>query len=272
MVSATTIHDELYDMLLDYADLAVEVEEVVVGQNWTLCKAGSSGLARTVTPVNNIPSWQGTLRGRHLNQLAYWLTDWDRARASIGLAAVNAALNREADIVTANGAIFKGQQAMSHSVDWFMPMLRGKRVALLGPQSEAFMSRRGEFSLQHFYHSDGGIHPACDTALADCDWIFINASAIADKTLPHLLDKAKESRVVLYGAEVPWLDEWHHFGVDYLLGCEVDDAAELQTVISEGKDVEQSAEAIHFRLINMQPALSVVPLETSSPLRRLASA
>lgn len=272
MKSAAPLHDELYDMLLDYADLAVEVEEVVVGQNWTLCRAGSSGVARTVAPASGRPSWQGTLRGRHLNQLAYWLTDWDRARASIGLAAVNAALNREADIVTANGALFKGQQAMSHSIDWFMPMLRGKRVALLGPQSEAFMSRRGEFSLQHFYNADNGLHPACDTVLVECDWTFINASAIADKTLPRLLECAKDSRVVLYGAEVPWLDEWHHFGVDYLLGCEVDDTAQLQTVISEGQDVEQSAEAIHFRLINMQPAHSVVPLESAQPLRRLATA
>ncbi len=272
MKSAAPLHDELYDMLLDYADLAVEVEELVVGQNWTLCKAGSSGVARTVAPANGRPSWQGVLRGRQLNQLAFWLTDWDRSRASIGLAAVNAALNREADIVTANGAIFKGNDALTNSIEWFMPMLRGKRVALFGPESEAFATQSDKFSLQHFSSNEGCIHPASDSVLAECDWAFINASAIADKTLPHLLQRAASSRVVLYGAELPWLDEWHHFGVDYLLGCEVDSDAQLQTAICEGQDVEQSAEAIRFRLINLQPAHTVVPLESVSPLRRVASA
>lgn len=270
MGSTTSFHHELYDMLLDYADLAVEVEEVVVGLNWTMCRAGSTGLAQTVPGA--LSSWQHPLRGRELSQLSNWLKEWDPARAAVGLAAVNAALNREADIVTCNGAMFKGSQAMSNSIAWFAPMLRHKSVALVGEQKPLFDDYVGQFELKDFYHKDGGLHPACDAVLPECDWVFINARAIADKTLPHLLERSADSRVVLYGADVPWMDEWHHFGVDYLIGCELDNDAALHTAICEGQDVEQNAEAVHFRLINLQPASSVVPLETVSSQRHAATA
>lgn len=271
MARTATPHAELYDMLLDCADLAIDIEEMVLGHHWTLCRAGRLGLAPAVSGLERIPSWQGPLRGRQLSQLAGWLTDWDRTRAAIGLAVVNAALNREADIVTANGAIFKGSAAMRNSIDWFLPMLRGRRVALLGPKVDAFTAHQEQFELEHFGDSDGGIHPACDSVLPQCDWTFINARAIADKSLPQLLARAGDSRVVLYGAAVPWLDEWHHFGVDYLLGCEIDDAPQCQTAVSEGQDVEQCAAALHFRLINLQPAFTVLPTTAQPALRRVAS-
>lgn len=268
MARRRTLHDELYDMLLDYADLQVEVEEMVLGLNWTLCRAGTTGLAPTLPAA---PSWQGTLRGRQLGQLAHWLTDWDRSRAAIGLAAVNAALNREADLVTANGALFKGDAAMQHSIDWFLPMLRGKRVALLGPQLAAMSAHSDKFELRHFHSPDGALHPACDSVLPECDWVFINAATIADKSLPQILQRTADSRVVLYGAALPWLDEWQQFGVDYLLGCEVDSVELLQTAVSEGQDIEQSAAAIHFRLINLQPELAVLPTSQRPQLRSVAA-
>lgn len=266
------MHHELYDMLLDYADLAVEVEQMSVGLNWTLCQAGTTGLAPTVPMSGGTPSWQGTLRGRQLGQLSHWLLDWDRSRASIGLAAVNAALNREADLVTANGAIFKGNEALHHSIEWFLPMLRGKRVALIGPQLEPFRACQGKFDLHHYHSADGGLHPACSTELRECDWLFVNAGTLADKSLPQILESAADSRVVLYGAAVPWLEEWRQFGVDYLLGCEVDATPLLQTAVMEGQDVEQSAAALHFRLINLQPELVMMPSTTRAPLRSVASA
>ena len=266
------MHHELYDMLLDYADLAVEVESMTVGMNWTLCQAGTTGLSPTLPFKDGKPSWQSPLRGRQLGELSSWLLDWDRARASVGLAAVNAALNREADIVTANGAIFKGSAAMQNSIDWFSPMLRNKRVALIGPALPALDALSSKMQFEHFECGDGGLHSACDYVLPECDWVFVNARALADKTLPNILAHSTDSRVVLYGAAVPWLDEWQQFGVDYLLGCEVDSEDELQLVVSEGQDVECSASAIHFRLINLQPELAHMPTQNRPQLRSVASA
>lgn len=272
MARKATMYQELYDMLIDYADLEVEVEAMCVGVNWTLCQAGTTGLAPTLPFAGGVPSWQGSLRGQHLGQLSRWLLDWDRPRAAIGLSAVNAALNREADLVTANGAIFKGNDALHHSIDWFTPMLRGKRVAQFGPSLEPLRAMGDRLKLEHFDCADGGLHPACDSVLPECDWLFLNARTIADKTLPQILNRAEDSRVVLYGAALPWLDEWQQFGVDYLLGCEVDDEDELHTAVGEGQDIELTSGAIHFRLINLQPELAVMPTEPQPHLRSVASA
>ena len=266
-----TMHHELYDMLLDYADLAVEVEAMNIGLNWTLCQAGTLGLAPTLPMTAGTPSWQGSLRGRHLGQLSHWLLDWDRSRASVGLSAVNAALNREADLVTANGALFKGGAALHHSIDWFAPLLRGKQVAQIGPALAPLHLMEQQLDVHHFDCADGGLHPACDSVLPECDWLFINARTIADKTLPQILERAGDSRVVLYGAALPWLDEWQQFGIDYLLGCEVDSESELHTAVVEGQDVEQNAAALHFRLINLQPELVVMPSSTRPQLRTVAN-
>lgn len=272
MAGRKQFHHELYDMLLDYADLGVEVENIIVGLNWTLCRAGSVGLAPTVAHAGDAPSWHGGVRGTMLGELAGWLTDWDRLKSTVGLAAVNAALNREADIVTANGTIFKGNAAMQHSIDWFVPLLQGKRVALLGPRFDALQYRQDVFQLEHFYRKDGALHPAWDTVLEECDWIFVNARAIADKSLPHILERVGDAHVVLYGAGVPWLEEWRQFGVDYLLGCEVDLPDSLQVAVSEGQDVEQQAEAIHLRLIKLQPELPMIKRSPTASIRQFATA
>ncbi len=264
----TALHHELYDMLLDYADLQVEVESVVWGYNWVLCQAGSSGLAPSVAAP---PSWRGALYGRQLGELATWLSDWDRSRAAVGLAAVNAALNREADIVTANGAIFSGDNALHHSIEWFQPMLRGKQVAQIGPRLQPLKALQSSFHLHQFHSEEGSLHPAYASVLQECDWVFVNACTIADKTLPQILHSAAGSRVVLYGGGVPWLDEWQQFGVDYLLGCEIDQPSRLHALVAEGQDVEQGGGSLHFRLINMQPELSVIPPAKSAPLRRVAT-
>ena len=141
MAKIASVHGELYDMLLDNADLMVEVDEVIVGLNWTFCRAGSCGLAPTLSSHTSRPSWQGPLQGRALGELSAWITSWDRWRSSLALSAINAALNREADLVTCNGAIFKGIDAMQQSIDWFYPMLQGERVAVIGPSGST--QRRG---------------------------------------------------------------------------------------------------------------------------------
>lgn len=84
--------------LADSVDDASTVDEVLVGLNWTMVRAGSfvgiarspergTGGARTVRKGEPIA-------GRPLNCLSQWLCSLDPLRRSIGLAAVNAFWNR----------------------------------------------------------------------------------------------------------------------------------------------------------------------------------
>lgn len=240
----------LYELLLDYAEIAVDVEEVVLGLRWILCRAGSCGVAATPSMAVTGNGWGLPLRGRSLAELSRWLLEWQRDKAAIGLAAVNAAINREADLVTQQGAIFQGRDALHHAFGWFAPQLEGQRVALIGDASLP-QGLLGDCELWHLPQHNGALHPACESELADSDWCFINSTTIADKTLPRVLELAADSRIVLYGPSLPWLEEWREFGVDYLLGCEVDAPEKLLTTVQEGGDIERDPLALHYRLINL---------------------
>ena len=67
-------HEELYDLLFDYANLRTEVEQVLVGINWTVCRAGAIGMAKTCLPARGNPSDRTMpLQGRSVAELSQWL-------------------------------------------------------------------------------------------------------------------------------------------------------------------------------------------------------
>lgn len=242
--------DELYDLLLDYANLQIEVERVLLGLNWTLCQAGSTGIAAT--------AWGGPWRsesavplvGRSLAELSLWLRKWDRQQAAIGLAAVNAAINSEADMVYHEAALFRGNQALANALEWFVPQIRGHKVAVLGAESS--FGRHDGIELTHLPDSDGALHPAAEVMLGKAEWVFVNGQSVADKTLPRLLELANDARVVLYGPQVPWLEEWLDFGVDYLIGSQIEDTTALYNVIAEGGTLNTLPQAVSYRVCDLQ--------------------
>lgn len=239
--------DKLYEMLLDYANLDVAIEQVQLGVNWTVCCAGSCGLALTVGGR----SWstaEGPLADYSLAQLSNWVRHWDRQQASVGLAAVNAALNREADMVYAGGTLYKGAAAAQSAFDTFLPWIEGQRVVVIGPELPFSTPQRiGELHLLR--PSDGALGARMEALLPDADWLFVSAQTIADKTLPRILQLANGARCVLYGAQTPWLDELYEFGIDYLLGVQVDEPALLLSSVAEGGDLPYLGHVLSFRLL-----------------------
>jgi len=253
-------HEELYDLLLDYANLQTEVEQLFVGVNWTLCRAGSVGMAHTrpaAEPGEGLP-----LKGRSLAELALWLRKWDHRQASIGLAAVNAAINREADMVYREGGLFKGRQALQAGFEWFRPLLKGQRVVVVGSGAR-FFPEGSVASLE----LPAAIPPHAPHLLRKAEWVFLPAETVADKTLPRLLELSADARVVLYGAETPWLDEWHDFGVDYLIGSQVDDTALLSTLIAEGNDGQSLSEALSWRVIDLTRTEAITQTHSRKALK-----
>jgi uncharacterized protein (DUF4213/DUF364 family) len=234
-------------MLLDYAQLDICVEHIQLGVHWTLCQAGSVGFAETCQGSSWAPSAR-PLAGRPLKELADWLQHWDRQQASVGLAAVNAAINREADMVYGEGVLFKGPRASQGCFDWFLPRLNGENAVVLGQESP-FSRPLSSERLHMMPLPQGALPPEADYFLPRAEWIFIPAQSIADKTLPRILELGAQARCVLYGAQTPWLAEWRDFGIDYLIGTQIDDASLLMNVIAEGGDLSHLGHALSYRLI-----------------------
>jgi uncharacterized protein (DUF4213/DUF364 family) len=92
---------------------------------------------------------------------------------------------------------------------------------------------------------------ASEYLLAEADWVFVTASALANKSLPRLLDLSRGARVVLMGPSLPWLGEWADFGVDYLAGVVVHDPQALWQVIAEGGGTRLFEQAAEYRLLRV---------------------
>ena len=246
--------DELYDLLLDYANLQIEVERVLLGLNWTLCQAGSTGIAETTGGGEWRRESPAPLVGRTLAELSLWLRKWDRQQAAIGLAAINAAVNSEADMVYREGALFRGSQALANAMEWFLPRIRTSKVAVIGADNP-FAHQHERLELTFLPTSEGALHPATEAMLGKAEWVFINGQCVADKTLPRVLELIANAHVVLYGPQVPWLEEWRDFGVDFLIGSQLDHSGALYDTIAEGGTLQSLPQAVSYRVCDLHAQL-----------------
>lgn len=230
----------LYDWLLDSAARAARDEPVrslQIGLSWTLAEvADGLGFAFSPRQVPRTLGWAGTLRGQPSDRLRDWLLSWDAAQAVVGLALVNAAVNRASPCLRQaeplRGEVPGHLRVFAH----FRPRLDGQRVVVIGhyPGLERLWQDFPYHCLER-NPQDGDLpDSAADYLLPQADWVFITASSLANKTLPRLLELSRQARVVLMGPSLPWLYDWRHFGVDYLAGVQVLDADAARQVVAEG--------------------------------------
>jgi uncharacterized protein (DUF4213/DUF364 family) len=90
---------EIYDLLLESAQVQTAIEEIILGLTWTLCRAQGIGLAMSPgTPTRTLP-WSGTLVNKSIAELSLWLRSWDSYQATVGMAAINAAINSHSPLI-----------------------------------------------------------------------------------------------------------------------------------------------------------------------------
>lgn len=243
-----------YDLLLDYAARAEPVREVVLGLVWTYCEADALGVAMSPGCYTRTLPWAGQLCSKSLAELSTWVRDFDPHRASVGMAAVNAALNaarpRLEGILLPHGAQRDNNLAV---FEHFLPQLHGKRVVVIGryPGLSEFAERHA-LTLTILERTPGpGDLPdsACEYLLPEAEWVFITASSLINKTFPRLAELSRQAITVLMGPSTPWLPELYHFGIDYLAGVEVVSPASLKATIREGGGVRLFDESVRYRVV-----------------------
>lgn len=142
--------------------------------------------------------------------------------------------------------------------DHFLPQLAGRRVAVVGryPGLDRWSERHG-LDLTVLERRPGPADlpdPAAEWILPQAQWVFLTASSIPNKTFPRLMALARDATVVLMGPTLPWLAEFHHFGVDYLAGMEVADPSTLRQVVAEGGGVRLFDQAVRYRIAPLDGA------------------
>jgi len=239
---------EIYDLLQDYASGTETVREVLIGLVWTYCEAEACGLAMSpAIPIRTL-AWAGTLRGKTVAELARWVREFEPYPATVGMAAVNAALNHRhslpdgVSLEPGNLAVF----------EHFLPLLKGKKTVVIGryPGLDEFV-RKHQVDLTVLERNPGhGDLPdsACEYLLPTAEWVFLTASSIPNKTFPRLAALSRAATTVLMGPTTPWLPELHHFGIDYLAGVELVDQDSLRASLAEGGGVRIFEGGVRYRV------------------------
>ncbi len=242
---------EIYDLLQDYASGTETAREVVIGLVWTYCEAEACGLAMSPgIPTRTLP-WAGRLRGKTVAELSAWVREFEPYQATVGMAAVNAAINRRHGLPDGL-SLAPGAQSNLAVFEHFLPQILAKKIVVIGryPGLEAFVKQH-QLDLTVLERTSGPgdlTDAACEFLLPEAEWVFLTASSIPNKTFPRLAELSRDATTVLMGPTTPWLPDLHHFGIDFLAGVEIANRDMLRATVAEGGGVRLFDEAVGYRV------------------------
>jgi uncharacterized protein len=239
----------VYELLLDHATCDSIVESVNIGLVWTLCKAGHYGLAMSPQLSTRTLSWSGTLVGKPLRELCLWINEWDAYQATIGMAAINAAINTQP--LPAGISLTAGNLAV---FEHFLPQLYDKKVVVIGhyPHIERYAEHIDLSIIERHPVANDYPDSACEFLLPKADWVFLTATSLINKTFPRLAELAQQATTVLMGPTTPWLPQLAQFRIDYLAGVEIINTEKLQQTVAEGGGVRIFETGVHYRVVDLK--------------------
>jgi uncharacterized protein (DUF4213/DUF364 family) len=208
---------KLYDALIEGIPNDLKVNRYMTGIHRTLVQAGNNiGLASTVKCDTRPKTFKETISRGSLKEVASLVKSWNLIEASIGLAAVNAYYNRYSELIFS--------PKVKPDVDAFKAyqnLVKGKKVALIGHFKSAVSLFSDLCRLSVIEKEPGPLdYPdqAAEFLLPNQDFVFITGMTFTNKTLPRLLQLAKNSRVILMGPSVPLSPLLFDFGIEMLCG------------------------------------------------------
>lgn len=213
-----------------YRELALgvgegEAKRVVVGLNWTMVE-GPDGIGLATTPPRDTPGCYGRLdagryAGRSLAELAALADSWNPFETAIGLAATGAWHNRydlAAEPLNGLDALGEthGRVVVIGSFPGIAERLPGCQVVERYPEEGEFPDWAAEWLL-----------PGCEAAV-------VTGSALANRSLPRLLELATDARVALVGPSTPLAPGLFDYGLTALSGLVATDPDGLARTVAEG--------------------------------------
>ena len=203
---------QLYDHLLASISGDIKVEKVLQGSEWTFARLenGFCGLNATQPEPTDINP--GKYEGMAVSEAAGLIRSWNWREAAVGGAIINAVLNRVEHF---------GAQDNPDAFLRYRDRCQGKKVAVIG--HFAYLEKRLK-GLCDLYILERSVQPgdyhdsACEYLLPGMDVVFITGSALANKTLPRLLELSKNAFTVISGPSTPVSPALFDFGVDALCG------------------------------------------------------
>ena len=255
---------KIYELLLDQVNTHLSdfsLESVNIGLTWTLSRLNSpqgiaSGLSMSPAQYTRTLPWSGELRNYSLDKLCNWIRGWDNFESVVAQSVINAIINYEKSSLLAAAVPVSAELSESPNLTvfkYFLPYLQNKKIVVIGhyPGIEQLQSCLDLTVLERVPRENDLPDNACEYIIPEADWVFITASAIANKTFPRLAELAKNAVTVLMGPSVPWLTEFREFGIDFLAGIKICDAKDLQSTVAEGGGVRIFGKAVQYHILDI---------------------
>lgn len=214
---------ELYDRLIEGIDESIIVDSVVISSTGAMVFAdtymGTAGIYEGETP--DVEKYEGMT----LKSLAELSKSWNFVEAGVGVAAINAWYN--------------AGQHLDHSAtvdkDTFAEyeeITAGKKVALIGSfsQMDGILTKADTYIIERYTKPGEYPEAAAEYLLPEMDYIFITGSTLVNKTMPRLLDLARDdSQVILLGPSSTLSEILFEYGVDEISGVVITNALKAMT-------------------------------------------
>lgn len=223
------------------------VADVRAGLGYTcvMLEDGACGLAYTfrneLGDCCGIMSVAGTMIGMGAEEMIPWANSGNRLKAAIGLAAINAAINKpETNWDTGNvlEAIDVGPSDTFGMVGNFTPILQS-------------VKRKTDniFVFEQHVQPGSGLYPSesIPEYLPKCDVLVVTATSIINHTFDDIAPYWKNAgQVCLVGPSTPLCPEvFKEYGVTLLAGSVVKDPGLLLQIVSQGGGTMSMKPAVH---------------------------
>jgi uncharacterized protein (DUF4213/DUF364 family) len=234
----------IFDELIAEVPLNLHVEGCVIGLHWTLIRSTAIGMALTPFTRNQAYGPKGTsvtvgigerIAGMPVHKLAEFFKSWNPFEATLGLAAINSALNSP-EVVERMLGHRLADEAQVSAFEYYAETLRGKKVAVVGrfPDLEALGKICRLTVLERIPGPSDLPDSACEYILPEQDYVFITASAFINKTLPRLLQLSRNAFIFLVGPSTPFSPRLFAQGVHILAGTVVMKPESVWQAVQEG--------------------------------------
>ena len=225
----------VYGRLLAELPVQRKVRSCLVGLGWTVVESEACGIAMTFREGLHTSTLRPPLAGRSLTEVAGHMLGWNLYDAAIGLAALNSYFNAPARVQSWLRPSL--EEAAAESIfEVLAERIAGQKVAVVGhfPDLELLAADCRLTILERRPQRGDLPDPACEYVLPEQDVVFITGTAFTNRTLPRLLELARDAFLVLVGPSVPLTPLWFEFGVDLLAGTVVTNPAGVRRAAEEG--------------------------------------
>ncbi len=236
---------DFYDELIEEIPSNLIVDYFAIGLGWTQVWSGDlTGVAVTLKQRGIRMKADRSYKGLPLKDVASLIKSWDYIEASVGAAALNCYYNTF-DKIKAQGGfeesvnisdLTEQDRIKKKAFIAFKNEILGKKVAIIGhfPHIEKALGPICDLSILERNPQEGDYpDSACEYILRDQDYLFITGMTLINKTLPRLIDIAKDrAKISIVGPSICMTPKLFKRGVNNLSGFCALDREKLSEVVS----------------------------------------